>query len=556
MVTPSARTAIFVVVLSALVQCTLAARSVLPALDAVRFVAQAQEAERQGFLAFVVNADDPPLFPWLISVFHSTAHASGIDVSWQAAAQSTACLLMIFASLPALALMTATMGRRTGVLGALLFCCFAPIARLGADGLSETAALVFVASGLWASVRFFAATSRVAPFWTAVAAVCFLFAWLARWETIVIAGCFAIAVAVMLVRQWRFTVSNNRLSIARYTLSLCFFLLFLGLPVSLVAAGRTNESWQVALCELVQGRTARETSPLNATPEILLAEAAATPVLAFADGGEMVFGRKDHSTSTRASGTVAKVREFAHEIAHAFGIVLSPLVLFGLWSHRPLLRSDAHRFLTGVALACFLMLIGLVSSTGYLSSRHFLVLQLLAIPWAAAGILAINEWLGRMSPRFPARLAPVACAVMIAAPSFWQPLHQSQLAHRRAAEWLAPRVDDGTVLDTFGYTALTSRAPTYRGELALAAFYDPRLEFIVLESRELKANSARGKSFREVLAAAGEFAKQFDNVSSPDNPVLVFRWRPSRWRESAFAAPRGMNLPQPMTASHSSTIKE
>jgi hypothetical protein len=119
--------------------------------------------------------------------------------------------------------------------------------------------------------------------------------------------------------------------------------------------------------------------------------------------------------------------------------------------------------------------------------------------------------------------------------------HFSRLGHRQAAQWLATEADvPGAVLDTLGWTGLYSGRDTYEFEQARTALADRQLAYVVLEQRELGFDSARSRTLRCVLRAAGEPVAEFPApaLRSPNHrPVLVYRWYSDRFYRLVAAQP-------------------
>ena len=105
-----------------------------------------------------------------------------------------------------------------------------------------------------------------------------------------------------------------------------------------------------------------------------------------------------------------------------------------------------------------------------------------------------------------------------------KPLHESNLAHRQATDWLRTEKLHGAVLDSHGYTALRSGRKTYRFEGSEWAFGDFALMHVLVERGDLEAPGHRGESLRTALGRAVDACRLFAAPSGrTERDVLVFR---------------------------------
>jgi hypothetical protein len=270
-------------------------------------------------------------------------------------------------------------------------------------------------------------------------------------------------------------------------------------------------------------------------------------------GGEpMAFGHKEASVSLRRRGILVAVLGYGRELAILLGAPILALGLFGLWrGERTSPRAD--RYFAYVFVAYSLIAIVHAARAGYLSDRHLLPLLPVALAWAGRGVVSLGSEFQKHSPwatewadawpRVPAAAwfsrRALVCTMGLCLLATVQPLHSSRWGHRQAADWLATTVGiDGAVLDTRGWTALYSGRLTYRHEAASTAIANAQLAYIVVDERELVADSLRGRTLRELLTRSAERLVSFTtDPHTTDAGVALYRWHPERFAEQIKSRP-------------------
>ena len=103
--------------LSAVVQGWVIAHAVVPAQDAVRYLAGAQNMQRDGWWPAVLAATDPLLFPTLVygvhEVYQAVAGNSGeanLRLHWLLSLQGTSAALVVLSLIPLYALLLRWVG--------------------------------------------------------------------------------------------------------------------------------------------------------------------------------------------------------------------------------------------------------------------------------------------------------------------------------------------------------------------------------------------------------------------------------------------------------------
>jgi hypothetical protein len=269
--------------------------------------------------------------------------------------------------------------------------------------------------------------------------------------------------------------------------------------------------------------------------------------LAGADGEPLVFGHKDRSFSTRFAGPAAAAGEFVEEFLQATAYVLPLLAFVGFRMRWRVAPHPADRYRLAAVIVFAFVVFAFAWRNGYLSSRHFGLPVVTLLPDSAVGLVGLGGALGGRVRRLAAthasepnasaqcalkyvRRAKIATAVLAMVfvagclAASLRPAHHSQLAHRRAADWLrSAAAAPGAVLDQQGWTALYTGRKTYRFDAAETALADPRLAYVVVERRDWEAESPRGRSLRAVLGEAeGAVAVFAADRGRRERDVLIF----------------------------------
>ncbi|MBL8829401.1 MAG: hypothetical protein JNM18_20625 [Planctomycetaceae bacterium] len=288
---------------------------------------------------------------------------------------------------------------------------------------------------------------------------------------------------------------------------------------------------QAAIERLLARRGYVEEMPINLPSHVTATEFADSADWQLASGAPMQFGRKDPTVSIRFRGFTTAVARFTNELLQSWQYLVGILAAVGIAVSRELWwrpTVSLHR----ITFVLFVIaLIGFATQHGYLERRHLLPLVVLSLPWAGRGVIYCGEQLARRctwsEPR--ARWATAGATAVLLASTSLLPLHPGRVAHRAAAEWLSAQTESGAVLDTVGHSALYTGRTTYRHEIAPAALVDPDLQFVVIESAELRYNSPRAATLRELLTRFGTLAAKFEPPANRVGPVVhVYRWSPAR----------------------------
>lgn len=604
------RTASGLFVLSALVQFVLITRAPLPGLDAVRFTALARQIDELGLLAAMSGQVEQPIYPvWLWLVHRSLTALSGPSPSsWATAVCWAAGLPAALAVVPVYLAALRLVGPRKALAGSTIFCVLPEIARLGADGISDSSHLLLFSLGFWALVAAFEAHGRRLIGWFLAAGLLFGLATLTRAESILVLP--ALGISLFWLTATRIQATRTRLQTPRVAAAkperptaplihcLSGTIVFAAAMATVLAAfccsvgatapraavdrllGRPVENANANHLREAQNRPAT----LGLAPRAELTAAVATEPIAagsdrpwlLPDGEPMSFRPKDPTHSLRRRGWAAAVAQFVEELADAFGYVGIPFLVLGAWQRRRL--QAAERFAQSYCVLLTLVVIAFAAREGYVDARHLATWVVPCVGCLGGGIVGLAArsvgWyrlrgLAKFAelvrrPGLPGTgrghltASPVVATIMVALVAaclvqLRSPLHAGRAAHRRAAEWLASRAAQrGFVLDSRGWTGLYSGWQTYLYEEAPLAFADRRLCYVVLETDELGLDTARSRTIETLLQWAAEPAAVFvDHFKN--NHVAVFRWYPERLDEQSFGT-LGHKMPdRHRTSRHSAT---
>ena len=528
--------------MTCLVQVWTIGRAVVPAQDCVRYLVVAQAIERDGLFSTLRSQPEQPLFPAMAWLAHRLLTGAGCIApsNWAICLQLAAALPLVLAVVPVHALFCRLHGDQAAVIGTLMYCLLGGIARLAADGLSDSTHLCLFCLALWAAAHYFPALIAAcppesegfgSPLWLFLCSGFTGLALTARSEALVL----PLAVPATLALLQGFSGSRRPWSAVAQAAGA--YVLGLAAVLAPYLALSDAATPTTALARLTGRRGALEAAPLNHF-EPGIEPTALEPHWNLPGTGRLVFGKKDFSMSTRFHGFAAAAAKLMRELAQTLHYWIGALALVGLWTARRRKAAPLDRFMQCVCATLIAAALGVASQAGYLSSRHVLLFVVLGVGWAGVGTLAIGNWLRRAWNRQLERtlgraMTPVvACMAIVACGAdCWSPLHTSRTAHRDAARWLSEHAGQSdAVLDSRGWTALYTGRKTYRYEAAQAAFTDPALSYVVVEQAELESLSRRSETLRLLMAQAGEEVVRLA-AGSEKHGVVIHRWRPESFQQ-------------------------
>lgn len=540
------------VLFASAVQGVVVSRAVVPALDSVRFLVTAEWMDREGMLQTVRSQSEQPLYAvWVWGVRHAVlATVGSFPALGAVTVQLAAAVPLVLSVVPLYFLSLRVYGQGAAVAGTFLFCLLPEVARLGADGISDSTHLLLFAFGFWGVLAFlcgpggrgamadFHAEPQSRPWtpgrprWMLWAGLATGLAILVRAESLMLPVALVVGlVAVALVPSQRRLIPHLLWGGVWFGVGL---LTVLG-PY-LVLTGATTPH-RAATRLLGRAGPARLSSPAPT----LSTDARDWPL---ATAEPLCFAPKDASSSRRR-GLGGAVRIFGRELVEAFWYWVGLLGLVGLWIARRLRPRPVDWF---VRIFAGLLCAGVLAfgvREGYLSARHLLLLVTVGIGacgfGAVEGALALSRWRRlawggrclRPGLSVAATLALVGGACLV---QTLLPVGREAAAHRAASRWLLGQPVAGTVIDTKGWSRLYSGRKTYQYADGAAAFADPGVSFVVVEPWELQGDSPRTRTLCRLLATAGEWAAEFAGAGGQSRRgVIVYRWRPERFRRGMTA---------------------
>ncbi|OHB72054.1 MAG: hypothetical protein A2V70_05555 [Planctomycetes bacterium RBG_13_63_9] len=530
--------------LACLVQVVVIRRATVTALDAVRFVRIARAVDEQGLLPTIRAEREQPLFPVWVWVVHRSLRGTlgEFDSSWATSAQLAAAIAVVLAVVPVYLLVLRLVGSAAALAGSLFFCLLPEVSRLGADGISDSTHLLFFCVAFWAMVESMrsppvdagaepGAGRSYAWLWLLCAGVATGVAALARVEVLVL------ATTLVLTLIWFQCRPRRRQPWKRLAVALSSFA-----AGSVIVLGPYLVSVGALTPQAAAGRLLSRGHPEWSAGERDGVDADLDDVSQLAGGESLSFDVKESSLSSRQRGYAGAVVRFGRKLAGAFGYWIGALAVFGVWRLRGRRATAADRFVQVFFLAFTLTAIWFTAAEGYLVSRHLLVLVVAGVGAAGYGALELGSCLRRTSRTSLSRpetaysllawcvvgLAGAGCVFRTTVR-----LHHNHLGHRAAGHWLAQQAAvPGAVLDTRGWSGLYSGRKTYAYDQARSALRDPRLAYLVLESRELGFESARSRTLCRLIDLAARPAAEFPELAvraANQRPVVVYRWYPDRF---------------------------
>ena len=491
------------------VQAFCAATAAVPALDAVRFVDLAEQAGHRSCFSLWDATGQEPLYPVWLSAVASIVRwfSAGQSVDWALCVQLAAATPAVLCVIPVFLLSDRLVGRTGAIAGTLLFSTLPVVARLGAEGISDSLFLFFFSTSAWAAVAYFQARHRG---WLIAAAVCAALATLTRQE----GGLLIVILVGVLVfesQAARFlpslrnirTLTGNVATSALVLAIFCLCILPFRMPTQQAAPSAPPSP---------------ASSALSLEPSDLPSSFIPHPS---SFSSPSAFAVKE--TSLRHRGIIAGSCEFAGEFAKAWNYAGVIGLAAGAWVLRKR-AAGGERFVHVFSVCFAAVLLFFAIREGYLAARHLLPMVVLGAGCAAVGLMTLG---GRFA-------WGVAVAVILAGlVQTAKPIHASRAGYALAGDWLAAQAHQGKVLDTKGWTRLFSGRVTYQYDEAKTAFGDAALAYVVVDPRELRHDSARANTLKSLLSQYARKAAEFPGRSPQ---AAVYRWEyPSQIAKNASA---------------------
>lgn len=381
-------------------------------------------ARRMGedFTGALRSYDQHPLFPGMIRLAHEAMSFFREDgpEAWIGAGRSVALIGYLGAILGAYCFTAHIYGRRRGLIAAAVMAVLPDASRLGADVLTDmphTALYLFGAGALLAGLR----TGRTA--WLLSAAGVSALAFLTRPE-----GGAVLLVGMMCVLARRgFTVKKRVLDVA--AMVMLFFAM--------------TAPYQIATGKLVPKKSLLELFNLASGSRSDRLQAVA-PTL-----GWPALGR-DFEDSFKLARSLPVPVDVAYQWFRAGRVIYVLLAILGLCWSRPRGRPA---LVLGLAAGIHLLLMhALEYRYEYLDRRHALLLVVLSLPAAAAGIRRSGRLITRRigsragRGRTATTLAIIGCCVAITGYWLLRPINRGDEHVVAGGRWLAANTPAGTTI--------------------------------------------------------------------------------------------------------------
>ncbi len=350
------------VFLACLVQVVTIGRATVVGLDAVRFVRSAQAIDQYGPVEAIRAQGEQPLFPVSVWATHRALEqiAGDFPSSWALSAQLAAAIALMLSVVPVYFVAKRLAGATAATWGTVFYCVLPEVARLGADGISDSLHLLFFALALWMVVVYLTggvrsrgaggrrgnsgrlrsrydcltvgnrsasgtfvrgANNDSSPVWLLVSGMATGLAVLVRVEGLILPAALVIALLVFQFRaEWRQPWTRISVAVGLFGLGSC-----LVIGPYLVAVDAVTP--RVAMARVL-GRY----DPPDI--ETTMAGTGGAAAWHLDDGRPMSFSRKDPTVSLRRRGLLPATSMVVGELVRAYGYWVGILALVGAWRLR------------------------------------------------------------------------------------------------------------------------------------------------------------------------------------------------------------------------------
>ncbi len=443
----------------------LSAHTAILFADGLRYIEQAQRIDQGSWLDGIFKAVDHPIYPLAVAAAHRGVGGEG-PLAWQAAAQTVSLLAGVLLVIPLYLVSLELFGPRSAWLSCVLVYLAPLYGHVFGDVLSESTFLLFWMWGLWSALKFL----KEGTFgWLPLTIGFGGLAYLSRPEGLLLPAALVATLAAMPL------LPATRMNWPRWWAAVAFLVIGPAILVGPYVAAKGGLGTKPAIARLLG------TAPKSDAKAVERAR----PL--------------DPNQSTAKTYALA-TRAMLKAVRDAVTVPLLPLVFVGLWSCRPFsARARSWLFVSIIVTAASLALIRLHATGGYCTPRHAMVLGLLLIPAAAAGLdhllnaIKIPGWLvGQGEERF--RVGPAAWVLTLAAYVAWMggetfaPINAGFVGYRDAGNFLAETAQPGQeIVDVTGWSLFYGGKPGYTfANLIEADPANPNIRWIVARDAHLK----------------------------------------------------------------------
>lgn len=468
--------------------------------DGLRYIRQAQTLDDGHLAAGLLKAVDHPIYPTAVALAHRAIGGEGPE-AWQAAAQAASVLAGVLLVIPLYLVALEVFGGSAAWLAVLLVYVSPVPVRVFADALSESTFLLFWTWGLWAALRFL----KNGTFgWLPLMIGCAALAYLTRPEGLLLPAVVVLTLGAMPL------LPATRMNWPRWWAAVGFLVIGPALIVGPYVAAKGGLGTKPAVARILG------TAPKSTASAV-----------------ERARPLDPNQTLTETYAESAK--EALGAIRDCIGLALVPLAVLGIWACRPFgPRARVWLFLGLLFGAGYLGLVRLHATGGYCTPRHALLLGLLGIGAAAAGLdhafRAVRvpaRWLGQgegnLRPGPAAWLLALGLLVAWNGGRLFSPLNENFAGYRHAGRWLAEHAAaDGAIVDVTGWSLYYGQRMGYTFANLIEAPGDPTVRYVVAREAHLVGPWEYCGRLREMTAGLEPVAAYPPQRVRGQSRVLVF----------------------------------
>lgn len=434
----------------------LAAHADLLFADGLRYVAQAKAIERGSLRDTLTHAADHPAYPAAIALARRFGRADS-PAGWESAARLASIVAAVLLILPFYCITRELFGDSSALPACLLFFGVPVTGHVFADTTSESTFLLFWAWGLFGALKFL---RHGGLGWLAVSVAFSGAAYLTRPEGLLLPA--ALGATLILCPRWTLGGVTGRRG---------------GLAVVMLTVGSVAV---IGPFVALKGGLATKPSVARLLGKVPKSDAHAVERQRPLDTGQT-------QTKTYLLAVKAVVKAVTDAVTPPL-LVASAVGFFWL---RP--RGSEGRqwtLLSVIAAASVFALVRLHATGGYCAPRHALILAMILLAAAGAGL---SRTAASLDLRWPGRgvgkLIGAAAAVCLAAwlgPLSLAPVNEGLVGYKQAGRWLADHASEpGRVVDVTGWSQFYGGREGYTFENLVAAADDPRARWVVVRESHL-----------------------------------------------------------------------
>ncbi len=470
--------------------------------DGLRYVAQARAFDQGAWTDGLKHAVDHPLYPLIITATHRVLNADNGPIGWQFAAQVAAATAGTLLVLPLYLVARERFGKASAWLGCMLVFLVPLPAHVFADVLSESTFLLCWLWGVWTALRFL---RQGEARWLILSLGFGGLTYLSRPEGLLLFGAL---------------------------------LLTLGLTVLVPSARFSSNCWWRSMAILVVGPILL-VGPFIATKGGIGTKPAVARLLGLSGPSRPDAVERERPLRAKINTVEVARMSAAAAVMAIGGAVTFPLIPFAVIgivaavrrTHREQMRG--WLFLGIVVATATLAFVRLYATGGYCTPRHTLVIALLLIVSAGAGIRSVIARVVR-SPRAywmrpVLRSTPIMTIlglIMINGPALIAPVNFGAGSYREAASWVVRNVPiQGRIIDVTGWAQFYSQHSGYTFANLIEAPADPTARWVIVRDAHLWGPWPYCEQLRSLITGA-ELVARFPANRQPGRSRVSIYERP------------------------------